>query len=151
MKQFALTLALAVGLGAGVAHAQAPVADYFSLDSHMDGNALAPGTRIEAWDADGIRCGEAQVNLDGGFLIHVYGNDPLTPSVDEGATSGEFLTWRIATYDIDAQDAVWLANIVGAFNDMRWENGAAKQIRLEAHTTAVEPQSWSVVKDLYRR
>lgn len=151
MKHRALTLALVAALGAGAAEAQAPVADYFSVDSQWDGALLAPGTTIEAWDSDGVRCGFAQVNLDGGFLIHVYGNDPLTPAVDEGANSGEFLAWRIGSIGVAAGDAMWLANIVGSFADMRWENGAAKQIRLEAHTMAVEPQSWSAVKDLYRQ
>jgi hypothetical protein len=146
----AIVLAAAVLVCAGAAHAQAPVSDYFSLDSRFDGANLAPGTIIEAWDADGIRCGQAEVNLDGGFLIHVNGNDTLTPAVDEGANPGEFLTWRIAGTAIDDNNATWIANIVGAFNDIRWENGAAKQIRLEAHTTAIEVQTWTGVKDLYR-
>jgi len=146
------TVVLALGLlmCAAAAHAQAPVADYFSTDSHKDGAALLAGTTIEAWDSDGIRCGFAQVNLDGGFLIHVYGNDPLTPAVDEGANAGEFLLWRVGGTDIDADDAAWIANIVGSFTDMRWENGAAKQIRLDAYTTAIEAQTWTTVKDLYR-
>jgi hypothetical protein len=148
VKHFAL--AIAVALVAGAAHAQAPVADYFSIDSRMDGASLAAGTTIEAYDSDDVLCGVAQVNADGGFLIHVYGNDPLTSSVDEGAASGEYLNWRIAAYDVAPSDAVWIANIVGSFNDIRWENGAAKQIRLDGHTTPVAEQTWSAVKHLYR-
>jgi hypothetical protein len=143
-------LALALVMMAGAAHAQAPVADYFSLDSSIDGNPLVPGTLIEAYDGNGILCGSAQVNLDGGFLVHVNGDDPLTPGVDEGATNGEFLTWRIAATEVAPADATWIANLVGAFNDLRWENGAAKQMRLDASTSAVEAESWTAVKDLYR-
>ena len=148
MKRCAL--ALTVLLAAVAAHAQAPVADYFSVDSQRDGKALVPGTTIEAWDTDGVRCGFAQVNADGGFLMHVYGNDPLTAAVDEGADAGEFLIWRVAIVDIAPQDCDWIANVVGSFEDVRWENGAAKQIRLDARTSAVEPQCWTAVKDLYR-
>ena len=149
MKRFVLGIAIA--LAAGAAHAQAPVADYYSLDSTMNGIALTAGMTIEAFDADGIRCGAATVNLDGGFLIHVYGNDPLTAAVDEGAAQGEFLHWRIDGADIEDANALWIANLVGSFNDMRWENGAAKQIQLSASTSAIEAQSWSAVKDRFRR
>lgn len=148
MKRFAVGFALV--LAASAAHAQAPVADYYSLNSTMNGTQLIAGMTIEAFDADGIRCGAATVNPDGGFLMHVYGNDPLTPAIDEGATSGEFLQWRIDGIDISESDALWIANLVGAFNDIRWENGAAKEIRLTAATSATETQSWSAVKDRFR-
>ena len=148
MKRCALVLT--VVLAAGVAHAQSPVADYFSIDSQIDDKSLVPGTTIEAFDTDGMRCGFAQVNADGGFLMHVYGNDPITAAIDEGAEAGEFLTWRISSFAIAPQDCAWIANVVGSFEDVRWENGAAKQIRLDAYTSPVEPQSWTAVKDLYR-
>lgn len=150
MKRFALTFAVALACAAA-AHAQAPVADYYSLNSTMNGTQLTAGMTIEAFDGDGIRCGTATVNADGGFLMHVYGNDPLTAGIDEGATQGEFLQWRIDGTDLSASDATWIANLVGSFNDIRWENGAAKQIQLSATTSAIEPQSWSAVKDRFRR
>lgn len=149
MKRFALTFAFVLTCAAA-AQAQAPVADYYSLNSMMDGAQLTAGSTIEAFDGDGIRCGAATVNADGGFLMHVYGNDPLTPATDEGATQGEFLQWRIDGIDISASDATWIANLVGSFNDIRWENGAAKQIQLSATTSGTELQSWSAVKDRFR-
>lgn len=148
MKRIVLGIALV--LAAGAAHAQAPVADYYSLNSTMNGTALTAGMTIEAYDGDGILCGSAIVNLDGGFLMHVYGNDPLTAAIDEGATQGEFLHWRIDGIDLLDADALWIANLVGSFNDARWENGAAKEIRLSATTSAIEAQSWSAVKDRFR-
>lgn len=148
MKRIVLGFALV--LAAGAAHAQAPVADYYSLDSTWNGTPLTAGMTIEAFDGDGIKCGSATVNLDGGFLIHVLGNDPLTASIDEGATQGEFLHWRIDGIDISDASALWIANLVGSFNDMRWENGAAKQIQLSAATSAIETQSWSAVKNRFR-
>jgi len=81
----------------------------------------------------------------------VYGNDSLTGSIDEGANQGEILKWRLDGKDVADSDATWIANIVGSFNDTRWENGAAKQIELQTRTSAIEDSSWSAVKDQYRR
>lgn len=149
MKRFALSFAIVLACAAA-ANAQAPVADYYSMNSTMNGTALAAGSTIEAYDGDGIRCGIATVNAEGGFLMHVYGNDPFTQNIDEGASQGEFLHWRIDGVDLAAADAQWIANLVGAFNDMRWENGAAKEIRLSATTSAIESQTWSAMKNRFR-
>ena len=87
-KRTLLAVAIAIACGTGAAHAQAPVADFFSTTSLKDGQPLAPGTIIEAWDSEGIRCGYAETNPCGGSLIHVYGNAPMTQSIDEGAREG---------------------------------------------------------------
>jgi len=145
-----LAAAIVMGCAAGAAHAQAPVADYFSTSSLKDGQTLAPGTVIEAFDGDGIRCGYAEANASGGFLMHVYGNDPMTPAIDEGASEGEMLTWRIDGFEIPANDVTWVANLIGMFGDARWENGAAKEIQLDARTTSAQSTNWSDVKSLYQ-
>jgi hypothetical protein len=144
-----MILATLMVLACGTAaYAQAPVADYFSTTSTLDGAALPAGTVIEAYDGQGVRCGVATANAGGGFLIHVYGNDPLTASIDEGASEGEMLTWKLA--DASPQSAAWIATLVGAFADLRFENGAAKEIRLEGMITAVETETWSTVKTRFR-
>jgi hypothetical protein len=150
MKRTMVALALAVTCGASAAGAQVPVADFYSTTSLLNGAPLPAGTTIEAYDIDGIRCGYAQANNAGEFLIHVYGNDPMTPAIDEGAREGEALVWKVAGADILPQDAKWLANLVGLFADLRWENGAAKQIQLEAHTTDTYESSWTELKSRYR-
>ena len=150
MKKTLLAALVAIGCGAGSAHAQAPVADYFSTSSQKDGATLAAGTVIEAYDNDGIRCGLATVNSSGGFMIHVYGNDPMTPAIDEGAAEGEMLHWKVDGFDVPASGAIWVANLIGMFADLRWENGAAKEIELDVRTTSAEASSWSDVKALYQ-
>lgn len=147
----AFALAVAAACVAGAAQAQAPVADYYSTTSLLDGQALPAGPRIEVFDSDDVRCGYAEANAQGHFLIHVYGNDPMTPAVDEGAREGEMLTWRLDSIDILPANAAWIANLVGLFADLRFENGAAKEIRLEAITSGIELECWSDVKTLYRR
>lgn len=132
----------------GAAQAQAPVADYYSTTSKLNGVTLPAGTMIEAYDGQGVRCGTATANAGGGFLIHVYGNDPLTASVDEGASEGEMLTWKMA--DATPETAAWVATLIGSFADLRFENGAAKELRLEGTITAVEGDTWSAVKTRFR-
>jgi len=132
----------------GAAQAQAPVADYYSTTSKLNGLTLPAGTMIEAYDAQNVRCGTATANVGGGFLIHVYGNDPLTAGVDEGANEGETLTWKMA--NATPETAAWVATLIGLFADLRFENGAAKEIRLEAMITAVEADTWGAVKTYFR-
>jgi hypothetical protein len=150
MKKMLAMFALVLVCGAAAANAQAPVCDYFSTSSTKAGEALAAGAIIEAFDSDGIRCGYAEAMTGGAFLMHVYGNDPMTPAVDEGAREGEMLTWKVDGITITPENAQWIANLVGLFADMRFENGAAKEIRLDAETSAIESTSWSEVKGSFR-
>ena len=147
MKTVLRTLALVVLCDVGRASAQAPVCDFFSTTSRLNGRMLQPGTTIEALDADGVRCGIAQPRADGSFLIHVYGDDPATPAVDEGAREGETLVWRIN--GDSPQSVEWLGNLIGAFHDLRFENNAAKEMRIDA-TTAIEDKTWTDVKQSFR-
>jgi hypothetical protein len=141
-------MALILACFAGTASAQVPVADFFSTTSKLNGTSLPAGTRIEAFDSDGIRCGLAEANADGSFLIHVYGNDPMTPNVDEGAREGEALAWRV-NGEVP-QNVEWVRNIIGAFSDLRFENNGAKEMRLDG-PTATEAKTWTAVKNSYRR
>jgi hypothetical protein len=149
MKRTALAFLL-VAACSGAAHAQALVSDYYSLNSLMNGAALAAGTVIEARDGNGTLCGSTVVNPDGTFLLHVYGDDPQTTDVDEGASPGEFLQWRIDSTDVTPASVLWIANLVGNFNDMRWEDGAAKQFRMVATSSAIGAKTWTAVKDQFR-
>ena len=60
------------------------------------GDGVVPGDVIEAFDPDGVRVGYALVEQTGQYgLLHVYGDDPNTPDVDEGARPGDAITFRI--------------------------------------------------------
>lgn len=147
MKKTILMAALVMA-GCGAAQAQVPVADYYSTTSKLNGITLPAGTMIEAYDGDGVRCGTATANAAGEFLIHVYGNDPLTAAIDEGANEGEILDWKLA--NVTPETAAWIATLIGAFTDLRFENGAAKEIRLEAKVSALEAETWGTVKTHFR-
>ena len=57
--------------------------------------ALQPEDEVAAFDADGTLCGHYVVD-DAGYygLMHIYGDDPETPE-DEGAVSGDVITFKI--------------------------------------------------------
>ena len=148
MRIRACALVLGLLLSAASAQAQAPVADYFSTTSLWEGASMIPGLTIEAFDGDGVRCGLATANLDGSFLIHVYGNDPMTSTIDEGAVEGEMLTWKVDGVTPDS--AMWVSSLIGLFADLRFENGAAKEMHLEAAPLAVEDAAWSDIKKLFQ-
>ena len=55
---------------------------------------LPVGSLIEAYDPDGIKCGEFRVHTEELYgFIHVYGDDPTTEK-DEGAVSGDVITFK---------------------------------------------------------
>ncbi len=151
MKNITIAVALILACATGTSWAQAPVADFYSTSSKLNGSLIPIGTTIEAYDSDGIRCGLAVANAEGSFLIHVYGNDPMTPSVDEGAREGEMLSWQINGHEVLPENAEWIGNLIGMFADARWENGAAKEISLDVWTTKVSSTDWTDVKELFRR
>jgi hypothetical protein len=65
---------------------------------------------VEAYDPDGVLCGEFSTRVEGiyGFMP-VYGDDPATSDVDEGAEYGDQLTFVCegAELEVDAGTAFW--------------------------------------------
>lgn len=53
----------------------------------------APGSLLTVRDDQGVVCGQAVVRDDGAFMVHVYGDDALTPA-DEGAVEGSLLSFE---------------------------------------------------------
>ncbi len=57
---------------------------------------LEKGDVVEFFDRDGILCGRWVVKETGAYgLMAVYGDDPTTADLDEGAKDGELLTIRV--------------------------------------------------------
>jgi hypothetical protein len=97
------TPALLVGTGGPVAASMetpAPVPtptwiNLYGMESLLDGKLLPPGTIIEAFDPQGILCGQVVVDRLGQYgLMPVYGDDPSTPQ-DEGALPGDIIELRV--------------------------------------------------------
>lgn len=50
---------------------------------------------IRAYDPDNVLCGDTLVGPEGGFLLHVMGDDFTTPEEDEGAVEGDTIRFTI--------------------------------------------------------
>ncbi|MFC1572706.1 carboxypeptidase regulatory-like domain-containing protein, partial [Candidatus Eisenbacteria bacterium] len=100
---------------------------YWGEASQFDGEPLQAGDVVTVQDAQGIFCGSYHVTTAGHYgFLHVYGDDPTTPEIDEGASSGDSLTFRVNGE---------LATPTPPYPT--WpQNGAVVQVELEAATTS---------------
>jgi len=68
---------------------------FYGLNSTLNAAPFPLGTYVEAYDPDGVRCGEFTTVLTGTYgLMAVYADDPLTPE-DEGALPGDTITFTV--------------------------------------------------------
>jgi hypothetical protein len=76
-----------------------------------DGTPLPVGTTVLALDPDGIVCGATVVTHEGQYgLLACYGDDPTTPE-DEGAVSGDVITFTInGQRMLASRKPVWTAH-----------------------------------------
>lgn len=57
---------------------------------------LEVGDVVEFYDPQGTLCGQWKVRDRGAYgLMAVYGDDPMTEEIDEGAEEGEYLTIKV--------------------------------------------------------
>lgn len=70
------------------------------------------GTVVDAYDPDGVHCGEFEVHTAGIYgSVAVYRDDALTPEVDEGCDPGDVITLRINGYQAESDVIViWTEN-----------------------------------------
>ncbi len=110
---------------------QPPEEPHFVLDSSytnnwMDvygsltigGEPAQVGDEVAAFDPDGVLCGIFRVKTEGiyGFL-HIYENDTLTPTIDEGAEFGDTITFKVYDWSEDLEinvnpdiNLIWIGN-----------------------------------------
>jgi len=70
--------------------------DFWGDSCTINGNPIQPGDTIRAYDPDSVLCGEFIVVTPGNYgYLHVYGDDPTTPNIDEGAVDGDTISFTI--------------------------------------------------------
>ena len=81
---------------AGQQIAETPIwMNAYSSSSLLDGEPVPPGTVVEAYDPQGVLCGEFVVAQAGKYgLMPVYGDDSSSPQ-DEGALPGDTITFWV--------------------------------------------------------
>jgi hypothetical protein len=63
--------------------------------STLDGKPLPVGAVVRAYDPTGVLAGEVSVVQAGWYLLSVYGDDPQTPDLDEGADAGDPIAFTV--------------------------------------------------------
>jgi len=72
---------------------------YYSSDTYLNGELVTAGSIITAYDPDGHLCGIDTVSISGHYgFLQVYGDDPTTSNIDEGAEQGDSLYVSINGY-----------------------------------------------------
>lgn len=68
--------------------------------------AVDAGDEISVFDSDGVLCGHEIVDSVGSYgNLLIYGDNPATLDIDEGASPGEALRFKI--WDASAQQVMW--------------------------------------------
>lgn len=89
-----IVLALVFGGGAAAGENE-PLTSYKYIVVYGTGD-LEVGDLVEFFDPDGVLCGKWTVRDKGAYgLMAVYGDDPTTAGIDEGAEKGDELTVRV--------------------------------------------------------
>ena len=88
--------------------------DFYGIVLDVESQNVVVGTLVQAYDADGVLCGEFVVQTAGEYgFMPVYGDDPLTPEVDEGASEGDSLFFvidgRLASL-MESNSPIWTTN-----------------------------------------
>jgi hypothetical protein len=91
---------------------------------------LLKGDIIHVFDSDGVLCGETQVNDEGAFLVHVFGDDGSTDIKDEGAETGEEMHFTVNNQ---------LAEVVAG--DPTWIDRGSKQVGLQLDPSKADHHS----------
>lgn len=88
---------------------------------------LIEGDTIDVFDGDGVLCGRTFVVSESRFTVHVYGDDPTTPDIDEGAVDGDTVRFVVNG------DSAWVKS-----GDNTWSNMGSKYIELSIYNTNVD-------------
>ncbi len=88
--------------------------NFWSDSSVVNFKVFPAGAVVQAYDPQGVLCGEFVVADTGMYgLMPVYKDDPTTPTVDEGAESGDTISFRIDGVTVSASGPdvpVWSSN-----------------------------------------
>jgi hypothetical protein len=124
-----------------------PYSAAYLVDFRIDGAPSQPGDLIAFFDPQGMLCGLREVlasDDSSALLVTVYGDDPSTASVDEGAVDGDVLTVKLlqpSTQRIFQSAAVVLAPGTGQYESFPpspvppvWHNQEGHSLKVDTTT-----------------
>ncbi|MFH1690791.1 MAG: fibronectin type III domain-containing protein [Candidatus Eisenbacteria bacterium] len=116
-------------------------ANFYGEGTLFESSPVEVGDVVTAQDADDILCGAYYVGIPGHYgFMHVYGDDATTTDVDEGASAGDTLTFRINGE---------LAQPTGPDEPVWPGDGAVLHVELHAQATRNDTlfldESWNLI------
>jgi parallel beta-helix repeat protein len=110
----------------------------------LDSMVLPMGSVLNAYDPQGVLCGQITVQDSGKFgPLLVYADDPYT-TIDEGAVKGDLITFKLNGQPIvPSASVIWTEN--GAMSQVcSFQSGVCRQIALHSGWNLI---SWNVTFD----
>lgn len=104
------------------------------VDSNLPGQTRLSvvGDELAVFDPDGVLCGRTQITVAGEFgPLLVYGDDPATPEVDEGASEGDVLTVRLWDSQRQMELPVRSLQLNGQRQTLTWSDGGGGTMTLQ--------------------
>jgi hypothetical protein len=126
------------------------------VDSNLPGlkQPVAAGDDLAVFDPDGVLCGRGLVTVAGEFgPLLVYGDDPATPEVDEGAVEGDVLIVRLWDSQRQQELPVRSLQLNGERQALTWSDGGGGTVKLQglaqSHISVFRPSTarWYVDAD----
>jgi len=126
--------------------------DYLGTNFRIKGADAQPGDEVAFFDPDGILCGVHVVVHPGIYgIVHIYGDDPTTSDIDEGAQAGDTLTVRVwdqsegmelsgSNIELLPADPPTGSSFVPALIPITWEDRKGFVLNIRAVPGAAEPQ-----------
>ena len=76
----------------------------------INSQPVAQGDILSVYDSDHVKCGECIINYAGQFgIVHVYGDDPASETIDEGAQIGDELMFCVNGIEVTLNEKIqWL-------------------------------------------
>ena len=98
---------------------------------YVSGDSGSTGDQLGAFDPDNVMCGAWVVNNTGIYgLMAVYGDDTDTPDVDEGAETGDTITFH---YWDASEDLIYYNVVV----DNSWDDGTIENYNINIITGSI--------------
>jgi hypothetical protein len=103
------------------------------VDSNIPGQTQAAvvGDELGVFDPDGVLCGRAQITVDGEIgTLTVYGDDPATTGVDEGAIDNDTLTVRYWDSQRKRELPVRTLQLNGGRTTLTWSDNGGDSVTI---------------------